>query len=60
MNAVTVDYLFRHAVVVTMADAGGCGLIEDGAVAVKADRIVAVGETKRLEKLYPAHREIDA
>jgi len=60
VNAVTVDYLFRHAVVVTMADAGGCGLIEDGAVAVKADRIVAVGETKQLEKLYPAHREIDA
>ncbi|MEG1926015.1 MAG: amidohydrolase family protein, partial [Ruthenibacterium sp.] len=56
----TVDYLFRHAIVVTMADSDGCGLIEDGAVAVKENKILAVGKSKDLEKLFSAHRYIEA
>lgn len=57
-KSMTVDIIFFHAIVVTMADPIGCGLISDGAVAVKKDRIVAVGETKEVLKQYSAHRYI--
>jgi len=56
---ITADTMFFNAVVVTMADPVGCGVIRDGAVAVKDGRIVAVGETDEVRKRCMAHREID-
>ena len=55
----TVDYLFYNMIVLTMADPAGCGIIPNGAVAVKGDRIAGVGENGELIKHYSAHRYID-
>lgn len=53
------DYIFHNAVVVTMAHRTGCGIIPDGAVAVKKDRIVNVGTAQEVMKGFSAHRYID-
>ena len=42
-----------------MADSLGCGVIQDGAVAVKGNCIISVGETAEILKKYSAHRYID-
>ncbi|GAK06198.1 hypothetical protein JCM19037_4778 [Geomicrobium sp. JCM 19037] len=55
----TGDYLFEHALVITM-EGTGLGIIADGAVCVKEDKIVAVGETAEVKKSYTAHRVISA
>lgn len=55
----TVDYIFHNTIVVTMADKNGCGMILDGAVAVKKDRIAQVGSTSEVMKHFSAHRYID-
>ena len=55
----TVDILIYHGVVITM-EGNGCGIINDGAVAVKGNRIEAVGPTADILKQYSAHRSIDA
>ena len=54
-----VDCIFQNAIVVTMADSLGCGVIQDGAVAVKGNCIISVGETAEILKKYSAHRYID-
>ncbi|MBS7620286.1 amidohydrolase [Candidatus Bathyarchaeota archaeon] len=46
-----VDILIKNAYVLTMRGEG-VGMIEDGAVAVERDRIVAVGKTPDIEKNY--------
>lgn len=46
MNA---DLLITHAYVMTM-DGPGVGMIEDGAVAIKGNRIVMVGRTEQVKK----------
>jgi 5-methylthioadenosine/S-adenosylhomocysteine deaminase len=53
-----VDYIIRGGTVVTM-DAGGT-VIENGAVAVRRDRIVAVGKTAEINSKYKAERVIEA
>lgn len=53
-----VDYIIRGGTVVTM-DASGT-VIENGAVAVRRDRIVAVGKTADIDSKYKAERVIDA
>lgn len=53
-----VDLLIEHGTVVTMDSARR--VIEDGAVAVRADRIVAVGDSAALRERYQAARTIDA
>ena len=53
-----VDTLISHGCVITIDPQRR--IIEDGAVAVKGDRIVAVGETSSLSSLYVADRVIDA
>jgi 5-methylthioadenosine/S-adenosylhomocysteine deaminase len=53
-----VDYIIRGGTVVTM-DAGGT-VIENGAVAVRRDRIVAVGKAADIDSRYKAERIIDA
>jgi 5-methylthioadenosine/S-adenosylhomocysteine deaminase len=53
-----VDYIIRGGTVVTM-DAGGT-VIENGAVAVRRDRIVAVGKASDIDSRYNAQRVIDA
>jgi cytosine/adenosine deaminase-related metal-dependent hydrolase len=52
------DILIRHGYLITMdADRR---LIEDGAIAIKDGKIIAVGEDRELARRYVAHREIDA
>ncbi len=53
-----VDLLIRDGIVVAMD--GGRQIIQNGAVAVRADRIVAVGKTTDLAAQYQAKRTIDA
>jgi 5-methylthioadenosine/S-adenosylhomocysteine deaminase len=54
-----VDTLLVHAHLFTMAGAG-VGYVPDGAVAIRADTIVAVGATADLQAQYAAHEVIDA
>lgn len=51
------DLLLLHGTVVTMDPSRA--IIEDGAVAISDDRIVAVGASADLLALYPGHRQID-
>ena len=51
--------IFQNAIVVTMADSLGCGVIQVGGVTVKGTCIISVGETAELLKKYCAHRYID-
>ena len=55
----TVDYLIHGGYVITM-EGPGTGIINHGAVAVKDDKIVAVGPSDELLKKYDAHRVICA
>ncbi|MDQ6759330.1 MAG: amidohydrolase [Acidobacteriota bacterium] len=56
-GAEPVDWLYTARYVVTMDPQRR--LIENGAVAIKADRIVAVGAAADLKKRYPAQRVLD-
>ncbi|MGH8847898.1 MAG: amidohydrolase family protein, partial [Polaromonas sp.] len=53
-----IDLLIEHGTVITV-DAQR-RVIEDGAVAVKADRIVAVGTSAELRARYQASKTINA
>ena len=53
-----IDLLIEHGTVISM-DAER-RVIEDGAVAVKADRIVAVGSTAELRARFTAVKTINA
>jgi 5-methylthioadenosine/S-adenosylhomocysteine deaminase len=54
----TIDLLIIRGTVITVD--GARRVIEDGAVAVDADRIVAVGGTSELQQRYRARKTIDA
>lgn len=54
-----VDVIFHGGFVITM-EGPGTGVINNGAVAVKENRIVAVGETDEVLRQYTAHRYINA
>lgn len=54
----TIDLLIERGTVITVD--GARRVIEDGAVAVHADRIVAVGSRAELQARYRAHKTIDA
>src|SRR5437773_2267970 len=54
----TVDLIIRGGTVVTMD--GTRRVIENGAVAVKNGRIVAVGDTAEIERAYGAREIVDA
>lgn len=58
LSAEPVDMLVRGGTVVTMD--GAFRIIEDGAVAIRADRIVAVGPTAALAARYQARATVDA
>jgi len=53
-----VDFLIEHGTVITMDTQRR--VIEDGAVAIEADRVVAVGKTEELRREYSAERVFDA
>ncbi|MFL6215140.1 MAG: amidohydrolase family protein [Blastocatellia bacterium] len=53
-----VDFIIRGGTVVTMGEAGT--VIENGAVAIRRDRIVAVGRANEIASKYDAVRVIDA
>ena len=53
-----IDLLITHGIVITMNPQRE--VIEDGAVAIQGDRIVAVGPSEALSAQYPAHRVLDA
>ena len=57
MTAQPVDLLLTHGLVVTMDDARR--LIGDGAVAVKGDKIVAVGDSSALEARFVSQEVLD-
>jgi 5-methylthioadenosine/S-adenosylhomocysteine deaminase len=54
----TVDLLVRHALIITQDDQRR--IIDDGALAVRGDRIVALGPTAEVAAVYTAPRVIDA
>ena len=53
-----VDYIFHGGYVITM-EGPGTGVINKGGVAIKDNRIVAVGEESDILRQYSAHRMID-
>lgn len=55
----TLDVLIHGGYVITM-EGPGTGIINHGAVGIKGNKIVAVGEETELLKQYAAHRYIDA
>ena len=54
-----LDMIIYGGHVVTM-EGPGTGVLDDGAVGIKGDKIVAVGPTQDVLKGYTAHRYIDA
>ena len=54
-----LDILIMNGIVFTM-EGPGVGAILDGAVGIKGNSIVAVGESKEILRHYSAHRYIDA
>ena len=54
-----LDILITNGYIITL-EGIGVGIIEDGAVGIKDDRIVVVGDTSEVIKRYKAHRYIDA
>lgn len=57
-NSSIIDLLIEHGTVITVD--GERRVIEDGAVAVDGDRIVAVGTTAELKGRFSARKTIDA
>ena len=53
-----VNTIIEHALVITM-EGKGVGIIEDGAIAVKGNRIEAVGPTDEIKRNYSADEVID-
>jgi cytosine/adenosine deaminase-related metal-dependent hydrolase len=54
----TIDLLVRHAYLITMDDRDT--IIDDGAVAIEGQRIVAVGQDAAIAESFHGHRVIDA
>ena len=54
-----LDILITNGIVITM-EGKGTGVIVDGAVGIKGNRIAVVGPTKKVMEEYKAHRYIDA
>ena len=54
-----LDILIKNGFLITM-EGTGVGVIEDGAVGIKGNRIEVVGSTADVCKQYDAHRVIDA
>jgi cytosine/adenosine deaminase-related metal-dependent hydrolase len=52
------DFIIKHGTILTMNPARQ--IIEDGAVAILDDRILAVGTTQEITTAYQARKEIDA
>ncbi len=52
-----VDIILKHALILTMDLA--LDRIDDGALAIKGKSIVAIGETKEIEKKYTASKEVN-
>ncbi|MDL2274196.1 amidohydrolase family protein [Oscillospiraceae bacterium OttesenSCG-928-G22] len=55
-----LDTIIHGGIVVTMADENGTGVINNGAVGIKGNKIEAVGETKDILAAHKAHRYVDA
>lgn len=55
----SVDIIIAHGYVLTM-EGDGTGCIPDGALAIKANKIICVGDSNWVMKNYSAHRYIDA
>ncbi len=54
-----LDILITNGVVITM-EGKGLGVIENGAVGIKGNKIEVVGNSEEVQKQYSAHRYIDA
>ncbi|QDI92251.1 amidohydrolase [Salicibibacter halophilus] len=55
----TIELIIDNATVITM-EGEGLGIIENGAVGVDGNRIVAVAQSEVVRRDYTAHRTIDA
>lgn len=53
-----LDILITNTMVITM-EGEGLGIIEEGAIGIKGNKIEVVGKSKEVEKQYSAHRYID-
>lgn len=54
-----LDILIYDGIIITM-EGKGVGIINNGAIGIKGNRIEAVGESDTLKKKYRAHRYLDA
>ena len=54
-----VDLIIAHAFVLTM-EGKGIGMVENGAIAIKGDTIVAIGVTDEIMEQYQAERVMEA
>lgn len=54
-----LDILILNGVVITM-EGKGLGVIENGAVGIKGNKIEVIGESKEIQKQHSAHRYMDA
>lgn len=55
----TLDIIIHHGYIITM-EGPGCGIINDGAVGIKDDKIIAIGSTSEIMNSYTAHRYLNA
>src|SRR3712207_4110520 len=54
------DLLITHALISPNPAASDVPLVEDGAIAIRGDTIVAIGPTGNLREQFPGAEEIDA
>lgn len=59
ITGIMLDILIHNGIIATM-QGKGVGIIENGGLGIKGNRIVKVGDSTELQKRYRAHRYLDA
>jgi len=55
-----LDLIIHNGILVTMAKENGTGILNDGALCIRGNRIEAVGPSEEIMAAHKAHRYIDA